>query len=95
MCRWPRAAAPPPMSDDLARWLGEGQWAALVSLSQQLPAFSGLAKDLEKSGDEWEKWAAGEAAEHAPLPGGSWWGCWWGWVGACRSSGLQSRGAGA
>ena len=68
LCRWPRAAAPPALSDELAHWVGEAQWAALAALAQ-LPVFGGLLKDLEKSGEEWEKWAASEAPEAAPLPG--------------------------
>jgi dynein heavy chain len=56
------------MSEDLSRWMTEAQWAALVPLAQ-LPAFSGLLKDVEKSCEEWERWAAGEAPEAAPMPG--------------------------
>lgn len=68
LCRMPRAAAPPPLSDDLARWMSEGQWAALAPLAQ-LPAFAALHKDLEKSCDDWERWAASEAPEATPMPG--------------------------
>jgi len=45
LLRWPRAAAPPPMSDELQAWMGEAQWAALVPLAQ-LPTFAGLLKVL-------------------------------------------------
>ncbi|EFN60095.1 hypothetical protein CHLNCDRAFT_133411 [Chlorella variabilis] len=69
LCRWPRAATPPPMSEELSQWMSEGQWAALAPLAQQLPAFGGLLKDLEKNGEEWEKWAAGDAPESVPMPG--------------------------
>ena len=68
LCRWPRSPTPPPLSDDLARWMGEAQWAALVPLAQ-LPAFAALLKDVEKNGDDWERWAASEAPESAPMPG--------------------------
>lgn len=67
--RWPRATSAPPLSDELARWMSEAQWAAVVSLAQ-LPAFSGLAKDLEKSCDDWERWAGSEAPERMQMPGG-------------------------
>lgn len=67
--RWPRAAPVPPLSDELARWMSEAQWAALVPLAQ-LPAFAGLPKDFEKNCDDWERWAGSEAPESTPLPGG-------------------------
>jgi hypothetical protein len=55
------------MSEELAGWLSEGQWAALVPLAQQLPAFAGLLKDLERNGDDWCQWVA--APEDEPMPG--------------------------
>lgn len=68
LCRWPRTTSTMPLGDDLARWVTEAQWAALVPLAQ-LPAFAGLLRDLEKSCDDWEKWAAGDAPESAFMPG--------------------------
>ncbi|KAI3429649.1 hypothetical protein D9Q98_005734 [Chlorella vulgaris] len=68
LCRWPRAAAPPPPSDELGQWMSEASMAALAPLAQ-LPAFGGLLKDLEKRADEWGQWAAGDSPETDPMPG--------------------------
>lgn len=113
LLRWPRAAAPPPMSDELQAWMGEAQWAGLASLAQ-LSTFAGLVKvrgrgggvcigsvgqmaygqpwlwthcswslpvngclcrhhpilqDVEKSCEDWQRWAESEAPEATPMPG--------------------------
>jgi hypothetical protein len=54
LCKGPRAVNPPPMNDDVACWMNESSWSALVSLTQ-LPAFTTLIKDIEKNNDEWER----------------------------------------
>ena len=33
LCRSTRAASPPPITDDLSRWMNENQWAALHPLT--------------------------------------------------------------
>lgn len=33
LCRSTRAASPPPITDDLSRWMSESQWAALHPLT--------------------------------------------------------------
>lgn len=68
LCRGMRNPAPPPITDDLSRWMNESQWAALDVLAS-LPVFAHLAKDMEKNSDEWSGWCANEAAERAAMPG--------------------------
>ena len=63
-----RPAAPPPISDDLDKWMSEAQWVALQGL-ETLPAFKGLSRDMEKAGEEWQEWGIHELAETEPLPG--------------------------
>lgn len=33
LCKGARSAAPPPITDDLSRWMNEGQWAAVDALA--------------------------------------------------------------
>lgn len=47
-----RNPSPPPITDDLSRWMSEGQWSALEVLTT-LPCFAHLAKDMEKNSDDW------------------------------------------
>eukprot|EP00891_Asterochloris_glomerata_P001316 jgi/Astpho2/1316/Aster-06188 len=68
LCKGMRVTTPPPITDDLSRWMNETQWAALQPLTQ-LPAFATLPKDIEKNSDEWERWCNNEASEKAPMPG--------------------------
>ena len=77
LCRGMRNPQPPPITDDLSRWLKESQWASLDVLTS-LPAFSHLAKDMEKNSDEWFNWCSNEAAERAAMPGE------WGKMSECR-----------
>jgi hypothetical protein len=42
------------MNDDVARWMSEAAWSALMSLVQ-LPQFATLVKDIEKNNDDWER----------------------------------------
>ena len=60
--------APPPISDDLDKWMTEAQWVALQGL-ETLAAFKGLSRDMEKMGEEWQEWGMHELAETQPLPG--------------------------
>ena len=68
LCKGARSSAPPPITDDLSRWMSESQWAAVDALAC-IPGFAALAKDLEKNSDEWSNWCLNEAAERAPMPG--------------------------
>lgn len=68
LCKGARSPAPPPITDDLSRWMTEGQWAAVDALAG-VPGFGALAKDLEKNSDEWNAWCNSEAAERAVMPG--------------------------
>ncbi len=43
LCKGLRNPAPPPITDDLSRWMAENQWAALDVLTT-MPAFASLAK---------------------------------------------------
>jgi hypothetical protein len=49
LCKGSRSAAPPPITDDLSRWMSEGQWAGLDALAALQP-FAALPKDMEKVG---------------------------------------------
>ena len=41
----PASAAPPPITDELSRWMSEAQWAAVDALaSSGLPGFASLSK---------------------------------------------------
>ncbi|KAK9817742.1 hypothetical protein WJX72_001478 [[Myrmecia] bisecta] len=68
LCKGMKNPSPPSITDDLSRWMSEGQWAALQPLTT-LPGFGNLAKDMEKNSDEWEKWCLNEASEKAAMPG--------------------------
>lgn len=68
MCKGMRNPTPPPITDDLSRWMAESQWAALDVLTT-LPSYSNLAKDMEKNSDDWFNWCMNEAAERAVMPG--------------------------
>ena len=63
-----RVPTPPPISDDLDKWMTEAQWVALVGL-ETLGAFKGLSRDMEKAGEEWSEWGMHERCETEPLPG--------------------------
>jgi dynein heavy chain len=52
LCKGLRNPTPPPITDDLSRWMSEGQWAALDVLTT-MPAFASLAKDMEKNSEDW------------------------------------------
>ncbi|KAI8464229.1 MAG: flagellar alpha dynein [Monoraphidium minutum] len=79
LCKGARSPAPPPITDDLSRWMTEGQWAAVDALAGSgVPGFASLAKDLEKASEEWSGWCLTEAPERAPMPGD------WGRVGEFR-----------
>ncbi len=47
-----RNPSPPPITDDLSRWMSESQWASLDVLTA-MPAYASLAKDMEKNSDDW------------------------------------------
>eukprot|EP00878_Enallax_costatus_P020623 GHUV01021808.1.p1 GENE.GHUV01021808.1~~GHUV01021808.1.p1 ORF type:complete len:1441 (+),score=543.76 GHUV01021808.1:4290-8612(+) len=68
LCKGARSPAPPPITDDLSRWMNEGQWAAVDALAA-VPGFGSLSKDLEKNSDEWYNWSNNEAPERATMPG--------------------------
>eukprot|EP00877_Chromochloris_zofingiensis_P015255 jgi/Chrzof1/9984/Cz04g22250.t1 len=68
LCKGARSSQPPPITDDLSRWMTESQWAAVDALAS-VQGFGSLAKDLEKNSDEWFNWCMNEAAERAPMPG--------------------------
>ncbi len=68
MCKGLKNPTPPPITDDLSRWMNEAQWAALDVLTT-LPAFTNLAKDMEKSSDDWYTWCMLEASERTTMPG--------------------------
>eukprot|EP00879_Flechtneria_rotunda_P021343 GHRR01022494.1.p1 GENE.GHRR01022494.1~~GHRR01022494.1.p1 ORF type:complete len:925 (+),score=321.59 GHRR01022494.1:1101-3875(+) len=68
LCKGARSAQPPPITDDLSRWMSEGQWAAVDALTT-VPGFGSLAKDLEKSSDDWLNWCNNEAPERVAMPG--------------------------
>eukprot|EP00983_Pelagomonas_calceolata_P100995 1158640-Pelagomonas_calceolata.AAC.9 len=52
LCKAMRNPNPPPITDDLSRWMSESQWSALDVLTT-LPSFTNLAKDMEKNSDDW------------------------------------------
>ena len=52
LCKAMRNPNPPPITDDLSRWMTESQWSALDVLTT-LPSFTQLAKDMEKNSDDW------------------------------------------
>jgi dynein heavy chain len=52
LCRGLRNPSPPPITDDLSRWMSESQWASLDVLTA-MPAYASLAKDMEKNSDDW------------------------------------------
>lgn len=55
LCKGARSSQPPPITDDLSRWMTESQWAAVDALAS-VQGFGSLAKDLEKNSDEWFNW---------------------------------------
>jgi hypothetical protein len=55
LCKGLRNPTPPPITDDLSRWMSEAQWASLDVLGA-MPAFGALAKDMEKMSDDWSAW---------------------------------------
>lgn len=67
LCSGGRSTAPPPITDDLSRWMNESQWAALDALTN-VKGFGNLAKDMEKASDEWYAWNAHEKPEKAKMP---------------------------
>ena len=68
LCSGGRSAAPPPVTDDLSRWMTETQWSALDALTS-VKGFGALAKEMEKASDNWYAWNAIEKAENATMPG--------------------------
>lgn len=68
LCSGGRSVAPPPITDDLSRWMSESQWAALDALTS-VKGFGNLAKEMEKASDDWYAWNANEKAEAAKMPG--------------------------
>jgi hypothetical protein len=68
MCKGLKNPSPPPITDDLSRWMNEAQWASLDILTT-LPAFTNLAKEMEKSSDDWYNWCMNEASERVNMPG--------------------------
>ena len=54
MCKGLKNPNPPPITDDLSRWMTDSQWSALDVLTT-LPSFANLAKDMEKNSDDWYK----------------------------------------
>lgn len=68
MCKGLKNPNPPPITDDLSRWMTDSQWAALDVLTT-LPSFANLAKDMEKNSDDWFNWCMDEAAERRSMPG--------------------------
>ncbi len=68
LCKGLRNPTPPPITDDLSRWMSESQWASLDVLTT-MPAFASLAKDMEKNSDDWYNWCLNEAPERANMPG--------------------------
>ncbi|KIY98975.1 dynein heavy chain, partial [Monoraphidium neglectum] len=79
LCKGARSTSPPPITDELSRWMTEGQWAAVDALATSgVPGFASLTKDLEKASEEWSAWCLSEAPERALMPGD------WGRVGEFR-----------
>lgn len=68
LCQGSKNPSPPPITDDLSRWMSESQWAALDVLTT-LQSFGLLAKDMEKNSDDWHNWCNNEHAENAVMPG--------------------------
>ena len=70
LCRGAKSASPPPITDELSRWMGEAQWAAVDGLAGSgVPGLAALGKDLERCSDEWAAWCRAPAPERAPMPG--------------------------
>ncbi|CAD7704939.1 unnamed protein product [Ostreobium quekettii] len=68
LCSGAKNPTPPPITDDLSRWMNEAQWASLDVLTT-VPTFGMLAKEMEKNSDDWYAWCHNEHAENAKMPG--------------------------
>uniref|UniRef100_A0A061RCW1 Flagellar alpha dynein n=1 Tax=Tetraselmis sp. GSL018 TaxID=582737 RepID=A0A061RCW1_9CHLO len=68
LCKGIKTPNPPPITDDLSRWMNEAQWSALTPLTA-LPVFASLPKDMEKNSDEWQAWNAIDQVERSKMPG--------------------------
>lgn len=68
LCGELKTPAPPPITDDLSRWMTESQWASLDALTT-VKSFGTLAKEMEKASDDWYSWNSNEKAETSKLPG--------------------------
>lgn len=68
LCKGMKNPNPPPITDDLSRWVSEAQWSALNPLTA-LATFASLPKDMEKNSDDWQNWNSIEQVERAKMPG--------------------------
>jgi dynein heavy chain len=64
----PKSTSPPPITDELSTWLSEAQWAGIIACEDHQP-FGGIAKDMEKKSEAWEKFWSNELCETLPMPG--------------------------
>jgi len=68
LLRGVRKDNPPPLTDEVSQWMSEAQWVCLQGL-EEMPAFKGIARDMEKKAEDWMNWGVHELAETQPLPG--------------------------
>ena len=61
------ALDPPPMSDQLAKFIPEAIWPAIIGL-QSVKLFENLVASMESENLQWKKWYGDEKAELAELP---------------------------
>ena len=61
------AKEPPAMPDNLAKFLLETTWPAVIGL-QSVKVFENLSSSMESEALQWKKWYGDEKAETAELP---------------------------
>lgn len=61
------ALDPPPCNDNLAKFLNETVWPAVIGL-QSVKTFENLVQSMESESLQWKKWYGDEKAELAELP---------------------------
>lgn len=61
------ALDPPPCPDNLAKYLNETVWPAVIGL-QSVKIFENLVSAMESEALQWKKWYGDEKAELAELP---------------------------
>jgi dynein heavy chain len=64
-----KATHPPPMTNEVAGWLTESAWSAVVQLKESVPEFGKLKEDLEQNWKKWKQWNNESNPEVADLPG--------------------------